>query len=180
MRVAGAVLCGGRSSRMGTDKAGLVLGGSTFAQRAAIALAGGGCDPVVAVGGSPFGLTVVDDGFAGDGPLGGVVTALEHFADHDAVCVVATDLPMLDAATVGSIVAALAESGADVAVASSGRLEPMCAAWRTVLAPYLRASLFAGLRAVHGAFGQLDVVEVAVDAAVLRNVNTPDDRRSLG
>jgi CTP:molybdopterin cytidylyltransferase MocA len=44
-----------------------------------------------------------------------------------------------------------------------------------VLTPYLRAAFEAGLRAVHGAFGRLDVVEVPVDAAALVNVNSPAD-----
>ena len=48
---AGAVLCGGRSSRMGTDKAFVELAGVAMVQRVAAALATAGCAPVVLVGG---------------------------------------------------------------------------------------------------------------------------------
>jgi molybdopterin-guanine dinucleotide biosynthesis protein A len=165
---------------MGRDKAAIVLGGRTLAQRVADQLGLAGCAPVVAVGGATQELPTVADSFPGDGPLGGIVTALEYFPGHDAVCIVATDLVTLEATTIRALSRAAAASGADVAVARTDRLEPLCAVWRPVVAPYLRACLEAGLRAVHGVFGQIDVVEVDVDPDVLRNVNTPEDLYSVG
>lgn len=47
--VAGIVLAGGRSTRMGEPKALLTIEGSTFLERAIRVLADGGCNPVVAV-----------------------------------------------------------------------------------------------------------------------------------
>jgi molybdopterin-guanine dinucleotide biosynthesis protein A len=165
---------------MGRDKASIVLGGRTLAKRVADELSLAGCAPVVAIGGATQELPTVADSFPGDGPLGGIVTALEHFYGHDAVCIVATDLATLDATTIRALRRSAAQSGADVAVARTDRLEPLCAVWRPVVAPYLRACLEAGLRAVHGVFGQLDIVEIDVDPGVLLNVNTPDDLRSVG
>ena len=48
---AGAVLCGGASRRMGTDKAFVEVGGQPMAERVAAALEEAGCAPVVFVGG---------------------------------------------------------------------------------------------------------------------------------
>ncbi len=47
--VAGIVLAGGRSTRMGEPKALLDMEGTSFLERAARVLAEGGCDPVLAV-----------------------------------------------------------------------------------------------------------------------------------
>ena len=48
-RVAGIVLAGGRSARMGESKPLLQVEGTTFLERAVRVLAEGGCDPIVAV-----------------------------------------------------------------------------------------------------------------------------------
>jgi molybdopterin-guanine dinucleotide biosynthesis protein A len=185
MRVAGAVLCGGRSTRMGADKSLLVHEGEPLVVRVAGALRAAGCRPVVAVGGAAGHLlTTVDDLWPGEGALGGVATALGHFSADDgeavdAVAVVATDLAALRPEVIMALVAALEAGDHDVAVAFTDQVEPLCAVWRTVLATYLRAAHQAGLRAVHGAFSRLDVVEVAVDPLALLNVNSPADLRRL-
>jgi molybdopterin-guanine dinucleotide biosynthesis protein A len=78
--VFGAVLCGG-ASRMGVDKATIPVDGVAMARRVADALAAAGCSPVSAIGGDPaelgrLGLDTVIDRYPGDGPLGGILTAL--------------------------------------------------------------------------------------------------------
>ncbi|HLM64354.1 MAG TPA: molybdenum cofactor guanylyltransferase [Acidimicrobiales bacterium] len=76
-----AVLCGGASRRMGQDKAFLVVEGEAMVVRVARALRGAGAGEVVAVGGDAaglrgLGLAHLPDDHPGDGPLGGVLTAL--------------------------------------------------------------------------------------------------------
>jgi molybdenum cofactor guanylyltransferase len=175
--VAGAVLCGGRSSRMGRDKALVPVDGVAMAARVATALRAGGCDRVVAVGGdahalASLGLTTVADEHPGEGPLGGILTALGH-GDAATVVVVGCDMPWLTARVVGALVSAL--DGHDVAVARAERLEPLCAAWRRPPPAVLAASFAVGERAVHRVLQRLDVVEVAVEPAAVSNVNSPSD-----
>ena len=84
----GAVLCGGRSRRMGRDKALVEVDGRPMAVRVAEALAAAGAADVVAVGGDAgrlraHGLTTVPDRWPGAGPLGGILTALGHEAAGD-------------------------------------------------------------------------------------------------
>lgn len=173
MRVAGAVLCGGRSTRMGTDKANLVVDGRPLALAVAAALRGAGADPVVAVGGSPpDGLPVLPDRWPGEGPLGGILTALEDL-DADVVVVLACDLPGATADGVRRVVDALAAApGAAVAAA-----EPLYAAWRPAIALHpLRDAFAAGERAVHRAMRGISTVPVpGMDAAEVHNVNAPAD-----
>lgn len=175
----GAVLCGGRSTRMGTDKALVEVDGVAMAARVAAALRDGGCDTVVAVGGdvvglAAVGLDVITDDHPGDGPLGGILTALRHApAGAGAIVVASCDLPWLTGAVVGGLLAALGQH--DVAVATTDRRQPTCAAWRSEAMERVAALFAAGERAVHRALDGLDVVDVAAATASLRNVNSPAD-----
>jgi molybdopterin-guanine dinucleotide biosynthesis protein A len=130
---------------------------------------------VIAVGGDlealvRLGLDVVPDEFPGQGPLGGILTAA---AVGLPAAVVACDLPHLRADTVRRLIAALGSQ--DAAIARTDRVEPLCAVWSARGVSVLRERHAAGERAVHRALESLDVAWVTVDAADLRNVNTPLD-----
>ena len=97
--VVGAVLCGGRSRRFGSDKALAPFRSSTVGARVVTALRDGGVDPVVAIGGRAgdrLAIPTVADRRPGDGPLGGLATAL-LWARTGSVVVVPCDLPLLEA-----------------------------------------------------------------------------------
>lgn len=164
---------------MGRDKALVPVHGAPMVMHVVSALRSAGCDPVQAIGGdapalAALGLDVVGDGHPGEGPLGGVITALAASADSTvAVVVVACDLPHLTEHTLQAVMAALGD--ADVAVARTDRLQPMCAVWRrTVLQP-LRDAFDAGERRVESVLSSLKFVEVPVNRQDLGNVNTPGD-----
>jgi molybdopterin-guanine dinucleotide biosynthesis protein A len=169
----GAVLTGGRSTRMGRDKASLVVDGTPMGLRVIEALRAAGAAEVFAVGGAGVGdvRVVPDDG--APGPMAGVRAALAA-ARHDAVVVLACDLPDVSPDGVRAVVDALvADDGALVAVpVVNGQLEPLHAAWR-------RAALAAidpDEPAVHRVIAGLPHIEVAgLDPAWLRNVNEPGD-----
>lgn len=177
--VAGAVLTGGASRRMGRSKALIDVAGRPMGRRVADVLLAAGCDPVVLVGGdgeelAPLGLPVVPDEHPGCGPLGGVLTALR--AAQGDVVVVACDLPSLTPEVVHAVLAAAtAHPDADVAVARTDQLEPGCALWRPSAAAVVAAAFGAGERAVHRAIALVEHVEVRVPAHALRNVNEPAD-----
>jgi molybdopterin-guanine dinucleotide biosynthesis protein A len=199
----GVVLAGGRSRRMGRTKALVDVDGRPMARRVADALSAGGCDPVVIVGGDPaelgvLGLPVVDDLHPGEGPLGGVLTALalltdrdDTFADEagvaggdaggaggDAVLVAACDLPWLSSVTVAELLAASARRpDAQVVMAHGDRREPALAIWRTSAHDPLRLAFDEGERALYRAVRSVSAVDVDVAPAALRNVNTPGDLR---
>lgn len=194
-RFAGAVLCGGASRRMGTDKALLELEGRALARRVADALEQAGAVPVVGVGGDlrrlrDRGLDVVPDDHPGAGPLGGVLTALRVLGEADVVVVLACDLlhpsPIAIRAVVDPLVApptALTapadadrdSSPPDVAVpVVDGHPQFHHAAWRTAAAPALRSQFDAGERAVRRAAAQLRVALVEhVDPAALADADDP-------
>jgi molybdopterin-guanine dinucleotide biosynthesis protein A len=179
--VAGAVLVGGASRRMGRTKALIDVDGSPMVMRVATALGTAGCTPVRLIGdGMPadIGYRVVADRWPGEGPLGGVITALID-AGGDVV-VAACDLPDLDAATVRAIRDVRGADRIDVVVATTDRLQPALARWNHRALDRLTASFTAGERALHVTLRGFDVLEVAVDPQVMRNVNTPRDLGSGG
>ena len=113
----GFVLAGGRSSRMGTDKALVELGGEPLLARALRMLEQAGLSAAIAGSRSPdlsrF-APLIDD--AGEGPLGGICAALESTEAEYAVFV-SVDMPLLPWPLVNSLLesARLTESVAVVA-----------------------------------------------------------------
>jgi len=174
----GAVLAGGQSIRMGRDKALVEVAGVPMASRVAAAMSDAGATEVVIVGGQAdlrtgFGLRFVPDLFPGEGPLGGILTALRAFR-VGLVAIGACDLPHLDAATVETLAASI--EGHDVALAYTDRLEPLCGVWRCeVGVVHLQSAFDEGERSIHRAILGLDVVTVNVAARPLTNVNAPGD-----
>ena len=67
----------------------------------------------------------------------------------------------------------------DAAIAYTDRAELLCAVWALSAAAPLRERFLDGERAVHRAITGLDIVWVKVRSGDLRNINTPDDLRSL-
>ena len=167
---------------MGRDKALLPIDGTPMALKVAGALRVGGCETVVAIGGAAealaaAGLPTIADRWPGEGPLGGVITALEHFADANVVVVAACDLPQLSAQTVAALIYELnaAPARTDVAMAMTDRRQPLCAAWRPRAATLLSTVFAVGGRRLLDALADLEVVDLLVAPELLINVNTPDD-----
>jgi molybdenum cofactor guanylyltransferase len=178
--LAGAILVGGRSSRMGQNKALLEVGGMPMARRISMAVSSAGCHPLVAVGGTrvhseQVGLEWVADDYPGEGPLGGVITALQ-WSPSDAVLVVACDLPLLtEHVIVELLTMARLHPAADVVMARAARPQPLCAVWRHSSLPALVEAFESGERAMHRVVERLEARYVDVVEAALTNVNEPDD-----
>lgn len=181
--LAAALLVGGASSRMGSDKAHLPLGGVALATRTARLLADH-FEDVLLVGGAPPadapGRRIPDP----EGPrcaLRGLVGALAA-ARAPRVLVVATDLPLLEPEL---LLALVAWPEADVVLPRvAGRAEPLCALWaREAPLAAARAQLAAGRLALHELVGALDAAWLEEDdlrdvdpaGLMLANANTPED-----
>lgn len=179
--VAGAVLLGGASERMGRDKARLALGGETLAARTAKLLASL-FEEVLLVGGEPPadapGRRVADPPGTRCA-LRGLVAALGA-ARAPRVLVVATDLPGL---VPDLLLALVALPEADVVLPRGARgFEPLCALYRRDgVLPVARAHLEAGRLALRELFDGLsvstlegeDLAALDPDGAALANANTP-------
>lgn len=178
----GYVLCGGASRRMGCDKALLEVDGVAMARRVADALAAAGAGRVVAVGGDAAGLTAlgldhVPDRWPGEGPLGGVVTALGHAALPPVAAVLSCDLLRPDPAAIAGLVAEQARRGCDVVVpVVDGHHQWLHAVWRRRAGAVLEDVFRAGERSLAGAAPAVRTCPVAhVGADAVADADRPED-----
>jgi len=188
LEISAAILAGGRATRLGgADKASLVVGGARIVERQLAALAGVSDDiRIVADDAARYadlGVRVVPDVVAGEGPLGGVFTALAD-ARHAWVIVLACDLPFVPAAVLERL-AAESRTGeqVDAIVPRTHRgLEPLCAAYRATCEGHARALIARGERRMTAFVAGLRVRELGPEAlapydgeTLFENVNTPHD-----
>ena len=176
--VSAAVLAGGKSSRMGVDKALLEIDGVPMAQRVAQALSGATHSSVLLIGGPSstaqlLGLAHEPDVIEGEGPLVGVWTAMSATAGD--VIISACDLPFLDVATVSKFLDARCAS-ADVAVAVvDGRRQQSLARWNRCAFTRVAEAVASGQRSLRSVLSIVDVVEVPCERSALLNANRPSD-----
>lgn len=139
LMLAGWVLAGGGSTRLGRDKAFVELGGVPMMARM-LELVRGVTKRVKIVGAiekyTQFGVEVVSDRWPGEGPLGGIITALEDAAGStenvEWNLIVSCDMPFLTLDWLAYLADRAAKGGVQVVLAhSASGPEPLCACWRT-------------------------------------------------
>ncbi len=182
----GLVLAGGRSSRMGQDKATLVHpDGRPLARRCHDLLREAGCESVVLSlrhdQEIPAGLDEVeivrDPAGAGDGPMAGIISGMRLHPDADWL-VVACDLPRLDHRTLVHLISSRVPEETFLAYRSEfdGLPEPLCTFYSAASRKLLEEAAalgFCGPRKTlirHGCRLLEPVTPRALD-----NANTPED-----
>lgn len=189
MTITGIVLCGGRSTRMGADKAARPFAGETLIGRA-VRVIGEVTDEVIVVARAeqsaapPFiGLParIVHDPVEDLGPLAGLAAGLAA-STTDVNFVIACDMPLIKPAVLQRLWDLRDDADICVAVVD-GQASPLCAVYRSHVASVAHELLAAGERRV---MALLDRVQTKrVDAAALRDIdpnldsflscNTPDE-----
>jgi molybdopterin-guanine dinucleotide biosynthesis protein A len=181
---AGFVLAGGRSSRMGCDKASLLWEGKSLLARAVTVVQA--VTGVIAIVGDPAfhsidSLPVISDRIRGAGPLGGIEAALA-WSSAPWNLIVACDMPSLDPTVLEAILiraAALPECDAVVPV-SAGMPQPLCAAYHRRTLPAFQRALEAGTFKMMEALESVRVGRLEIPCSdSFRNVNTPEDWNTL-
>lgn len=184
------VLAGGRSSRMGRDKATLMVGGRTLAARAHGRLRRLCTQVVVADGGRGVvpGAPSVPDG-PGRGPAAGLLGAARA-APGKALLALACDLPAVPEALLAALAGRPAWSGADLVLPRSERgPEPLVARYGPRALAALEEQILAGEYAPRHLLDRTDLRVVIVEGEALAsfgdpelflaNVNAPEDLARL-
>jgi len=169
MKVFGFVQAGGGSTRFGADKALVEIGGKTLLART-VELVASVCEEtrIVAAAGK-YGdarVPIVVDRWPGQGPLGGILTAL-HFskeqiriAEEEESCalIVSCDMPFLTGEWLAYLCERAVKSTACVVVPESENgLEPLCACWRTEAVGATQVAFDGGVRKVTEAMKRLSM-----------------------
>ena len=187
----GFVIAGGKSSRMGEDKAFLEFGGQTLLHRALTAL-DVVCDRVAIVGEpskfekyefEKYG-SVVADIFSGCGPLAGIHAALAQ-SSAELNLMLAVDMPFVSGELLAFLFAVAEGSDAMIAVPRFGNgFQPLCAVYRRDFGRIAEQALRAGKYKIDAAFSSVRLRAVEADELAgagfseknFFNVNTPQDR----
>jgi molybdopterin-guanine dinucleotide biosynthesis protein A len=187
-QLAGVVLAGGASRRMGRDKATVTVagrfGGRTLVEHL-VSVAGRCCDPVFVVAAQGQALPelaaqVLRDEAPGLGPLPALGLGLRAAADAgiQRAFVCAVDMPFLTP----EFIARLAEthSCADIVLPRAGRDHYLAAVYRTALAETVDALVADGERRVGALVDMVEAQRIELDdPAPLANLNSPEDIAGL-
>ncbi len=179
------ILAGGKSSRMGRDKAFLQLRDETLLAHA-LKLSAAITKEVKIVGDatkfSAFG-RVVEDVYPNRGPLGGIHAALST-SSTDLNLMLAVDLPFVGADFLQYLLARARESTAIVTLPrAAGGLQPLCAVYRRPFAEIAEEALRNGRNKIDSLFAKAgtcvieddELVRAGFSSEMFRNLNTPDD-----
>jgi molybdopterin-guanine dinucleotide biosynthesis protein A len=201
--LAGLILAGGMSRRMGIDKAGLLLGGQTFLERIVERLAGR-MQPLLVVGRAEQVVAlkkllqknsaisppeIISDRHADRGPLEALATGLETLAAHGVqlAAVTTCDAPNVDPRLFFWLAGRL-ESQQQVIMPTDGRhWYGLTAVYRTTCAEKIRELLEQGLRRVIDLPLHLPTASVTLEQCRVvdpqlqsfRNTNTPQEYEVL-
>jgi len=180
------ILAGGKSTRMGADKAFVEYDGRTLLARA-LDLARSVTPDVRIVGCrekfAPF-APVVEDVFHDRGPLGGIHAALRS-SSAELNIVLAVDMPFVSTPFLQYLIdEAGAATSAMVVVARGGaRWQPLCGIYRRSFADAAEAALLAGRNRIDPLFDasttrvidEEELRHAGFSSAIFRNLNTPEE-----
>jgi molybdopterin-guanine dinucleotide biosynthesis protein A len=183
-----AVLAGGKSSRMGQDKSGLLLGGQTLLERAVELLQSSGAE-LVLVGGAGREHHSVPDLLPHCGPPGGLYSLLDHIKhnyglDGSPLLLIPVDMPLLTIATLQKLLAASVNASC---CHFENEVFPCVMKATPDLYTHLRdlfndGTEIGGSRSMTGVFSYLGAKVVVVDDVPpdeFMNTNTPEDWRGV-
>jgi signal transduction histidine kinase/molybdopterin-guanine dinucleotide biosynthesis protein A len=188
-RVCAAILAGGKSSRMGTNKALLQLNGKSVIEHVAAAVRKV-ADEVMLITNTPekygfLSLPMFRDEIQGIGPLGGIYTALQKCTTTHCL-IVACDLPFLSE----PLLRFLSENAGDAeifAIDSGNGVEPLCAVYSKSCLPEIERQMAQKQYKVADLLAKVRARIVRFDASysfysphLFYNVNTPEEWRQAG
>lgn len=185
--VTGVVLAGGKSSRMGTDKAFVRVAERTLIERTTAVVRCCFVQNVIIANHpemfSSLGLPVFKDDVPDLGPLGGIATALRR-VETEAIFVVACDMPFLNPELIREMAKALGDFDA-VAARIDGRFEPLHAVYRRRSLPGIESRIatrdYSVVRLLESlrvrVFEEKELSGFAEWRRTFLNVNTPQELR---
>ncbi|MED5277329.1 MAG: molybdenum cofactor guanylyltransferase [Actinomycetota bacterium] len=180
----GAVLAGGFSKRMGFDKALLELDGKPLITRVTESLLEAGLVAPQIVGGDiesfrKLGYSCLEDEYPGEGPLGGIITALNYFKalEKSHVFVVACDLPNISASFINQMCKeSLKEKESVIVAMANGYLQWMHTLWPTTILETLIEAFKNGERAAWRAIKDVPLIKIdSANPDHLLDIDRPED-----
>lgn len=183
----GLLLAGGRSRRMGADKASLRFNGETQAERTFALLESVCTHAFVSLRAEqarqvPFAsMPCIIDEQVGLGPVGGILSAMKR-EPGVAWLVLACDLPLLDPRTLAELVSLRDATRIATAyrAAENGLPEPLCAIYEPASRAVIEAAVGEGIRCPRKILMRAETALVDLpEPDALANINTPNDLEAV-
>jgi molybdopterin-guanine dinucleotide biosynthesis protein A len=192
MKCGAIILCGGKSSRMGRDKATLPFGQELMLQRvarlvgeavpvASIVVVAAAEQDVSKISGD---IQIVRDSHPYLGPLAAMAIGFRALANQslDAVFLTGCDAPLLEPTFASQLFALLGAYDAVVPI-DQGRFYPLAAAYRPTVLPHIERMVAAKQLRASDLFGEINALHVPIEElrcvdprlASLWNVNSEED-----
>ena len=179
------ILAGGKSSRMGCDKALLGLGDETVLENQARLTASIFSETLIIASRNKnyqrlnlYGAVVLHDFLENKGPLVGLYTGLAH-STHQTSCVLTCDMPLVHERLLRDLAGFWQEEYDAVCPEDSeGRLQPFPGIYRRSSRHFIRLLLDRGETAMRRLFDVLVIRPLVLgqkDSEALLNMNTPED-----
>ncbi|HDJ33197.1 MAG TPA: molybdenum cofactor guanylyltransferase [Bacteroidetes bacterium] len=162
--VTGMVLAGGKSSRMGTDKALLPWGKTSMLEHAANRLRSVCHEVVISSNDRKHripGFALIPDIVPGIGPLGGILSVMKHRND-DYFLVLSVDLPLVTAAILEQILSFRKSYSLVIPVNSNGMPQPTCACYHRKLLPLMEQMMRQGVYSLRPLIGHPECFSLPV------------------
>lgn len=184
--ICAGILAGGKSSRMGRNKALLPYGGHSFLEQLIqvcsvfpeVLLSVDHTEPY-----AHLGVPMVVDQLEGFGPLEGIYQLLRA-CQSPYLLAVATDMPQLSPAFLQALAGCLHGEEDCLVLLRDGRPEPLCSIYSKGALPVLEQMRREGCHRPRQLFDQVntrwvDLSSLGFEAAVISNINTPEEYHSL-
>lgn len=178
--ITGIILAGGKSSRMGTDKAILLLKEKTFIQHIIVAM-----KPLVnnmiIVSDNPnheeFEIERIEDVIKDAGPLAGIYSGLQH-SNTDYNLVVSCDVPLITTEVLRQLINNHEVNYDVIQLESHQKTMPLTAIYKKPCEQLIKDLLDKGERRVRYAVSQLTTKTLMLDdklSSALKNINTKEE-----
>ncbi len=188
--VAAFILAGGKSTRMGADKAFVMLDGRTLLTHALDAAGSVTSDVSIVGDAAKFAAfaPLVQDVFPGCGPLGGIHAALRA-SQTELNLMLAVDVPFVTRELLEYLISRARNAAASVTIPRiGGGWQPLCAVYRREFADSAEKALRAGQNKIDALFsevrvqtiGEQELEAAGFSAEMFRNLNTPEELAEAG
>jgi molybdopterin-guanine dinucleotide biosynthesis protein A len=180
MKLAGAVIGGGQSTRMGVNKGWLKFQGRTLATRLLAEMDEIRLEPLIlnapaAPEDLPGWVSLIPDDHPGQGPLEGLASVLRRL--DKPVLIAAVDMPNVDAAALQALLQAYAQFGGSALVSKGpDGWHPLFGVYAPGILPQIETALAKGQRAMHTLLDEAAVRAWTPEPAWVVNLNSPEDR----
>lgn len=182
MQITAIILAGGKSIRMGTDKALLEMEQTTLLEKV-IRLCETFTTQILISSDNPehekFGYKIIHDEIKNCGPLGGIYTCLKH-SETDWNFVISVDSPFVEQDFVSFFISEIADFDAIVPIHKNGK-EPLIALFQKGCVKTIHENIMSGDNKMHNLLEKINTKFVdsqkwvAKYPTLFRNLNRPED-----